>query len=113
MQLTCPACGLTFPTEARTNTRCRRCRKVVSVSRQTGSPLPSSSESPVETFDESTTIPGQVLAGLGLAGAGAVAVCYGWSRRSGSAGKLDGAAWGWCLFGACLVAAGLWVLVRS
>lgn len=29
--LTCPACGLSFETTATTNTRCRRCRKVVNI----------------------------------------------------------------------------------
>ncbi|MDA8300240.1 MAG: hypothetical protein M0005_01550 [Actinomycetota bacterium] len=29
--VTCPACGLSFETAATTNTRCRRCRKVVNI----------------------------------------------------------------------------------
>jgi hypothetical protein len=29
--ITCPACGLSFETAATTNTRCRRCRKVVNI----------------------------------------------------------------------------------
>lgn len=32
-QLTCPKCGTSFETEARTNTRCRRCKHVVNVPR--------------------------------------------------------------------------------
>jgi len=49
--VTCPACGLSFETAATTNTRCRRCRKVVNISshrRSFGPSIGDADEEPIE-----------------------------------------------------------------
>ena len=58
--VTCPACGLSFETTATTNTRCRRCRKVViigtrstrAVTRSPAASRPMTEDE--EPFDEGT-----------------------------------------------------------
>jgi hypothetical protein len=69
--VTCPACGLSFETTASTNTRCRRCRKVVNIG-------PGKSRSPMTTegdysFDEDEAPAGSGWALAALVGAAALA----------------------------------------
>ncbi len=111
MQLTCPACGLTFETEARTNTRCRRCRKVVSVARQAAAraPLGTSSVWSGEGVEQS----GQTFTGAALIGLGASLIAHRWSARPSEDMPLGLVGWSWCALGAGLVVAGIWVLVRN
>jgi hypothetical protein len=113
--LTCPACGLTFETHATTNTRCRRCRKVVNVRRSAASPGGSSYRPPAtEPIDDVPSGASPALIGIGLVGGGAWALWHGWKAKPSSEDESAGAGrWLWCLVGASLVVLGVWVLTRS
>jgi hypothetical protein len=61
----CPSCGLSFETAATTNTRCRRCRKVVNIGRTPR--VPSTNRADHEYQEASGD--GWALAVLGVAAA--------------------------------------------
>jgi hypothetical protein len=74
--ITCPGCGFEFETSAVTNTRCRRCRKVVNIgrTRRTQSTNPADDE-----YEDAPSGAGWVVAALGVA----VALGY-WFWHRGS-----------------------------
>lgn len=88
---TCPACGLSFETTATTNTRCRRCRKVVNIGRSRGAArvkryeATSQEETPYEDYEPAPGGGGWGV--LALLAGGALAVWLG-SRSA----KVPGAA---------------------
>jgi hypothetical protein len=111
VQLTCPACGLTFETQATTNTRCRRCRKVVNVGAR-------NRPAPVAAAPDDTSAQwSPTLIGTGLAAGGAAALWYGVRMRRASLAAPDdtttgrGRAWLWCAFGVVLFVAGVIVVI--
>lgn len=72
MQLTCPDCGLTFETQASTNTRSRRWRKVVNVgARRTRPPTVAA------TSDDTPDTAWGPLVGAALAVGGAAGLWHG------------------------------------
>lgn len=113
--ITCPACGLTFETQATTNTRCRRCRKVVNIGRSATSAGGSSDRLPASApIDDVPSGASPVLIGTGLVGGGAWALWHGWKAEPSSEDESTGAGrWLRCLVGASLVVLGVWVLTRS
>jgi DNA-directed RNA polymerase subunit RPC12/RpoP len=111
MQLTCPACGLTFETEATTNTRCRRCRKVINIGAR-GRP-----EASTDAGDNIVGFSGPTLIGGVLVAGGVAALWHGVALRTPldaatdvSEGQAKAWLW-WCAFGTVLVVVG--VLVAS
>ena len=114
MQLTCPACGLTFETQATTNTRCRRCRKVVNVGAHS---RPAASTFPGDDSD-GPGVPDRVLIGGVLVAGGAYCFWHGFKMRRSSVTKAEPtgerSTWPlWCTFGALLVIVEVLVVVRS
>ena len=113
MQLTCPTCGLNFETQATTNTRCRRCRKVINISTRPR-PAPVSANT-----EDSSALRSTTLIGVGLVASGAGAFWYGAklkriSRTNPEAFTGRKKAWlVWCFFGAALVASGSFVVWKQ
>jgi hypothetical protein len=108
-------CGLAFETAARTNTRCRRCRHVVNVGR---SSRPTTAEPVREVDDGADELAGPesspIVLGVGLAAAGAVCLWHGWRLGGDEAAdpqRVRRARVRWCLAGAALAGAGVWVVV--
>lgn len=73
-QITCPSCGFGFETAATTNTRCRRCRKVVRV----GPSRPAAAYAAEDEYEAEPAGAGWVLFALGAAAAFAI-----WLGRRG------------------------------
>jgi hypothetical protein len=61
MTVTCPSCGFSFETVATTNTRCRSCRKVVTIGRSPSAQLAKATH---EDYDEPPAGTGWVVAAL-------------------------------------------------
>jgi len=119
MTITCPKCGFVFDTEAVTNTRCRNCRHVVNIGRR-----PRSAESPRSSStsytpaygDDETPGLSPVAIGLGLAGAGALAIWHGTHLHGGDdpdPEALTRARLRWCVGGGLMLGLGGLVLYFS
>jgi hypothetical protein len=117
MTVTCSGCGLSFETAARTNTRCKRCRKVVNVERQhrhtsghETDPLESGSGA-LDGYG-----PSPYLIGLGVGAAAAVALWHGLTMkpRPGTDPTLfRRSRFRWCVAGAVLVTLGGVIVSRG
>jgi len=110
MQITCPSCGLTFDTQATTNTRCRGCRKVVNIGARS---RPTTSAA---VDDEPSGFSVQILIGGALVAGGVAALVHGIAVRGASDAAADEPtkAWlWWCGFGVVLVVAGVFVVIRQ
>jgi DNA-directed RNA polymerase subunit RPC12/RpoP len=113
MELTCPDCGLTFETQATTNTRCRRCRKVVNIGSRRGR-----SERVTASDDASRQWSARLIGG-GLVVGGVGALWHGVKVRQLSTNSPDGPTslrntWPlWCTFGVLLIVVGTFVVLRS
>ena len=84
--ITCPTCGLSFETSATTNTRCRRCRKVVNIG---SSPRRAARAEPDDDYyydeedEPASGGAGGVLVALGAAAA--LGLGLWWANRSATA----------------------------
>lgn len=113
MLLTCPACGLSFETQASTNTRCRRCRKVINIGARRSPARVSASA------DDSSAQWSPTVIGVGLVAGGVGALWYGVKLKQVSRTDPDAftgreKAWlVWCFFGAALVASGSFVVWKQ
>jgi DNA-directed RNA polymerase subunit RPC12/RpoP len=112
MEFTCPACGLTFDTQATTNTRCRGCRNVVNIGARS-----QSATSARRTSDDTPEVSGLIIGDVLMAG-GVVAIWHGVNRGAASETSADGSTsrsgtWLWCGVGGVPVGIGLYVLLRS
>jgi DNA-directed RNA polymerase subunit RPC12/RpoP len=113
LSITCPRCGHTFETAARTNTRCRRCRHVVNVGRSsTVSPSYPETDS-TEAYMVGVSLP---VLGLAIAGVGAFALWHGVTLQAppdADPAAVRRARVLWCAGGGAAVVLGLLLVVRS
>lgn len=122
--VTCKNSHYSFPTEARTNTRCRRCRTVVQVGRSegrsqiTGSRGGTANEPagrPVAVTNGPVGIPVGLL-GLPLGGAGVAPLWHGFRLEPADGADSEAVKrtrlW-WYVIGGVLVAAGAVVVMRA
>jgi hypothetical protein len=112
MQVTCPVCGLTFETQATTNTRCRHCRKVINIGVRRGRQELVAARGDTSEHWAPTVLGGALVAGGGYALWQGIKM---WrtpvATTDPSSGR--GNTWPlWCTFGALLVVAGIVVLFR-
>jgi len=111
---TCNRCGLVFPTEARTNTRCRRRRHVVNIGR-----TPKATSAPDDTYDGKKAdlgLASPLVVGLALAGGGVWCLRHGWHLRPAEGADPERVRHSRLRCGlgrAVLVGAGVWVVVAS
>ena len=112
MQLTCPVCGLTFETQATTNTRCRRCRKVVNVGVRRSRPATFA-----VTRDDPSEDRGRTVLGGAVVTGGGAALWHGVTMRRASSvpdsSTGRGHAWLWCALGVVRVVGGVLVVLGS
>ncbi len=119
--VTCKRCGHNFPTEARTNTRCRRCRTVVNIGRPGGAGHPRTAASealydgPGDPSDDRPGFAPAGLVGIGLVGAGGFALWHGLMLRpieDADPTAVRRTRLVWCCVGAVLLVTGVVVVVR-